>query len=526
MHLSLHSQREAGVVALIPLASRLAVTPLRNAPAEPPDVETQDIAETIQFAAFAFLGRMLLYSDTEQRQRALEAEPRLLDVAVAATRKGRLEPDGCGSPLQAAGSTIWLLTAFLESPQHRSLAAGALVETVMQEIAPGKRDPVVGKVLFAVQRLVSKDSGLTSHVNRLVDQGYHDQEMVARLGPKAVRAAPLQACAVLEMFHGIARHIQSSLPFYTLVEAGVLLTLVRAAEKLIDSEEALTFYEGSKMDLSADNMIYCMHFIIPAAITHRIINLPAEAAARGDQPLQDAWMLKLRGTLLPRLRKFLFHPDLMTRCVMIPLLGLLGCLEAQPVSNPARRDQLANSPTNVSPSGHREGSSLRSVQRELRVLARLMDPDSTMPVPSSKLAVTEFSAFDEVYPVLGPAELRICDGCGLYDHFRCITKAAPLKLMACSGCKQRRYCNTQCQRYHWKAHKTCCKAQAAAAAAAAESSNGRAADAAGNTARAATSADFASWSVRQLKQHLTARGVDLTGCVEKEQLVELCKAHP
>ena len=36
------------------------------------------------------------------------------------------------------------------------------------------------------------------------------QELVARLGPKAVKAAPGEASAVLEMFHGIAWHIQSN----------------------------------------------------------------------------------------------------------------------------------------------------------------------------------------------------------------------------------------------------------------------------------------------------------------------------
>ena len=64
--------------------------------------------------------------------------------------------------------------------------------------------------------------------------------------------------------------------------------------------------------------------------------------------MQDAWLRELRGKLLPRLRKFLFHPDFMTRRMMIPLLGLLGSLEAEPFSDPARRNQLANSPTNVS----------------------------------------------------------------------------------------------------------------------------------------------------------------------------------
>ncbi len=52
--------------------------------------------------------------------------------------------------------------------------------------------------------------------------------------------------------------------------------------------------------------------------------------------------------MLPRLRKFLFHPDVMTRRVMISLLAVLGCLEMEPVSDEAGRDQLANSPTNVS----------------------------------------------------------------------------------------------------------------------------------------------------------------------------------
>ena len=59
-------------------------------------------------------------------------------------------------------------------------------------------------------------------------------------------------------------------------------------------------------------------------------------------------MRKLRGKLLPWLRKFLFHSDLMTRSMMIPLLALLGCLEGQPFSDASRRDELANSPTNVS----------------------------------------------------------------------------------------------------------------------------------------------------------------------------------
>ena len=64
--------------------------------------------------------------------------------------------------------------------------------------------------------------------------------------------------------------------------------------------------------------------------------------------MQDAWLRELRGKLLPRLRKFLFHPDFMTRRMMIPLLGLLGSLETDPFSDPARRNQLANSPTNGS----------------------------------------------------------------------------------------------------------------------------------------------------------------------------------
>ena len=37
--------------------------------------------------------------------------------------------------------------------------------------------------------------------------------------------------------------------------------------------------------------------------------------------------------------------------------------------------------------------------------------------------------------------------------------------------------------------------------------------------------DFAAWGVRQLKAHLAARGVDFSGCIEKAQLVELCRQH-
>jgi hypothetical protein len=74
-------------------------------------------------------------------------------------------------------------------------------------------------------------------------------------------------------------------------------------------------------------------------------------------------------------------------------------------------------------------------------------------------------------------------------------------------------------------HKTACKA-ARGAASTAPAAAASAAGAAGPASSAAAAADFASWPVRQLKEHLHARGVDATGCIEKIQLVELCQQHP
>ena len=114
LHLINHSQIEASISELIPLASRLAVNPLRDAPAGPLDVEIQQAGDAIQLGATSFLGRMLLFGDKEQRHQALKAEPRLVEATIAFMRKGWVESDGSRSMHQTVGSASWLLTAFLE----------------------------------------------------------------------------------------------------------------------------------------------------------------------------------------------------------------------------------------------------------------------------------------------------------------------------------------------------------------------------------------------------------------------------
>ncbi|GAB4817428.1 hypothetical protein N2152v2_004474 [Parachlorella kessleri] len=506
-------QVEAHFHKLVPIVSRLAAEPLRNTSVDPDGL--RDVGYLLQLSALSFLGRLLLRSvgaRGDLRQQALAAEPRLLDVAAAILRRDMGAP---GVPVvhpEGFGGALWVLAACLEDPTHRSWVADVLVEALGAAMRPGQLEILCGKSLFAAKKLVSKELGLASHVRQLVDQGIvfrlleltrnpvsfittpaldllsdlafsvgdaflatappcfsvQDQpadpavgklppviqELVARLSPQVIKASPENACLVLNTFQGIAWHIQgdssATATALACVNADVLLVLVRAAKKLDDSREALAFKDETKLGTASINMLLSMDFIIPSAVSHHAMSLLKDLTASMDPP-QDTWLCDLRGKLLPRLRKFLFHPDVMTRRVMISLLAVLGCLEMEPVSDEAGRDQLANSPTN------------------LRLLARLLDPNAATVIFVDRLSLPEGTLFDEVFPVLGPAELRVCDGCGCHDHFRCVTKAAPLKLMVCNGCRQRRYCSPQCQKRHWKHHKACCKAQAAAAEAAAAS---------------------------------------------------------
>lgn len=164
-------------------------------------------------------------------------------------------------------------------------------------------------------------------------------------------------------------------------------------------------------------------------------------------------------------------------------------------------------------------------------------------------------------------ELRMCDACGGHNHFHMLTGQPKIRLSLCAGCRQRRFCSKvaqhasrelscacllpttvgtacssvatqcvgwastcstspvqECQRRLWRSgHKQFCQAAQAAGAGAA---GPRAAAAAGAQALGAAEADYASWGVRALKEHLAERGVDCSHCIEKSQLVELCQRNP
>ncbi len=80
-------------------------------------------------------------------------------------------------------------------------------------------------------------------------------------------------------------------------------------------------------------------------------------------------------------------------------------------------------------------------------LMRLQRADMLLPFwasPASPVAPPRAAA-----PPPAPME-RTCGGCGAVDASRVF------KL--CASCKSVRYCSTECQRAHWKAHKKACKA--------------------------------------------------------------------
>ena len=131
-------------------------------------------------------------------------------------------------------------------------------------------------------------------------------------------------------------------------------------------------------------------------------------------------------------------------------------------------------------------------------------------------------------------ELKMCDACGRHNHFRTALGQERVRLLLCGGCKQRRYCSAECQRKHWPLHKQTCKSIAAGSSQAPGTpanpqdppEHQAPAEQTESAAGATAPPDYASWGVRQLKEHLAARGVDWQQCTEKSELVQLAAQHP
>jgi multidrug efflux pump subunit AcrA (membrane-fusion protein) len=102
------------------------------------------------------------------------------------------------------------------------------------------------------------------------------------------------------------------------------------------------------------------------------------------------------------------------------------------------------------------------------------------------------------------------------------TEGARALLRKCGACMRVAYCSPAHQRLDWKRHKPDC--QAVAAQQEQQEGQQQAAAAAGAPAEVVLledEASLAALSVRELRARIAARGLDASGCIEKDDLVRL-----
>ncbi|PRW59286.1 MYND finger domain-containing isoform B [Chlorella sorokiniana] len=311
-----------------------------------------------------------------------------------------------------------------------------------------------------------------------------------------------------------------------MVTVGVPQAMLAACDRIVDAP-ALQEFKGLSDNAAAMSNVaeICMRFLATAFMDGVLKIVPKDCQDVKNHPLE----IELRRCMVPRLRKYLLHPAKVVRGFAAATCMGLGCLSQEMVSQLA-----ASQPTAI----------------QTRLIARLMDPERGLVLRWQGLQDLPPDAIMDVgLPPMSRAagagagglpgldwwdELKMCDCCGRHNHFRSELGQEPVKLRRCGGCRERRYCSQECAKAHWKCHKNICKQlqqdpgrqrQAQQAQHAQRQQNDAAATTAAEQQAAAEQQpsqvaappadDFAAWTVKQLKAHLAARGVDFSRCIEK-----------
>lgn len=221
-----------------------------------------------------------------------------------------------------------------------------------------------------------------------------------------------------------------------MLDEGAPAAMLRLCDCLLDSEELQECMAESDA-----------HAAFGRELAETVLRGVANALMqgfRGEQQVDtDPLCVEQRDALAPRLRKYLLHPHETVRVWAITACTMLALIPMEAMSS-----LLALTP---------DSGMLRITARLLGTQAlRSRDWWERCPVPGG-------APYDiQLLSMTGVDELKMCDCCGWHNQFLAACQAERVKLLLCSGCRQRRYCSAACQARHWRAHKPFCRARGAA----------------------------------------------------------------
>eukprot|EP00887_Chlorella_sp_A99_P004778 scaffold4.g4778.t1 len=309
----------------------------------------------------------------------------------------------------------------------------------------------------AVARMYAKpmlDEGAPAAMLRLCDCLLDSEELQARAAPRArgARVCTAGSAAAVAPAPGRDPRLAAGVPGPSGDRAAAVASspatqrLAPEAESRTARGQTLTSPSGSSLAQE------CMaesdaHAAFGRELAETVLRGVANALMqgfRGEQQVDtDPLCVEQRDALAPRLRKYLLHPHETVRVWAITACTMLALIPMEAMSS-----LLALTP---------DSGMLRITARLLGTQAlRSRDWWERCPVPGG-------APYDiQLLSMTGVDELKMCDCCGWHNQFLAACQAERVKLLLCSGCRQRRYCSAACQARHWRAHKPFCRARGAA----------------------------------------------------------------